>query len=112
MSPDLPARVPEGDGTGASVLADPLEGSHQVRLAVAPALLCMDEVKLLAFMSNLPKFWENFYTKSYFEPSSASSNINMPFAPALYILVLQLSNNQNIMILIVTPYVLKTVFSE
>ena len=40
VSPDLPARVPEGDGAGASVLADPLEGPHQVRLAVAPALLC------------------------------------------------------------------------
>ena len=49
VSPDLPARVPEGDGTGASVLADPLEGPHQVRLAVAPALLCMDQVKTVTF---------------------------------------------------------------
>ena len=51
MSPDLPARVPEGDGTGASVLADPLEGPHQVRLAVAPALLCMYKVKNLIYPS-------------------------------------------------------------
>ena len=49
VSPDLPARVPEGDGAGASVLADPLEGPHQVRLAVAPALLCMDKVKTVTF---------------------------------------------------------------
>ena len=58
MSPDLPARVPEGDGAGASVLADPLEGPHQVRLAVAPALLYVwIKYKLLPFISNLPKFW-------------------------------------------------------
>ena len=49
VSPDLPARVPESDGAGASVLADPLEGPHQVRLAVAPALLCMDKVKTVTF---------------------------------------------------------------
>ena len=49
VSPDLPARVPEGDGAGASVLADPLKGPHQVRLAVAPALLCMYKVKTVTF---------------------------------------------------------------